>query len=130
MPQVPIIIPVIVAGIAVGSVIKSKSPKISRRKLASASLAAGLLNAVHAYVVDMISPRQTFTRAASSAIPTQFSAITTSPVGLVVASFLAGFLIVVGVLGIAIVYVRIRKEEEPEEPSEPASEEEPALTAS
>ncbi len=44
MPQVPIIIPIIVVGGLVGSLLKSRKQKIPRRKVLSWSLIAGLLN--------------------------------------------------------------------------------------
>jgi hypothetical protein len=123
MPQIPIIIPVIVAGITVGSVIKSQSPRISRWKLMSASLVAGLLNAINAYVVDSLSPRQTFAGAS-------FSVPQTSWIVFVVASFIGGFLIVLAVLGIAMIYARRGKgtelEELPELVSEPKTKATPS----
>ena len=128
MPQIPIIIPLIVAGIAVGSVIKSETPRISKRKLMSASLVAGLLNAINAYVVNSLSPQQTFARANFAAAQT-FSVPQTSWVVFVVASFIGGFLIVLAVLGIAMVYGRRGKEEEQELP-EPGTEPEPKSTSS
>jgi hypothetical protein len=113
MPQIPIVIPLIVAGIAVGSAIKSQSPGISRRKLMSASLVAGLLNAINAYLVDLLSPQQTFARANLSVPQT---VVQTSWIVFVVASFIGGFLIVLAVLGIAMIYARGRKGAEEELP--------------
>ena len=124
MPQIPVLIPVIVAGLAVGSVIKSKTPRISKKKLLSASLVAGLLNGVYAYVVYSFSPRQASFRGASSA----FSIPSTSWDVFVATSVLSGFLVVLAVLGIAMVYARTRKGEEIEELSQLTSEEEPTLT--
>jgi hypothetical protein len=121
MPQIPIIIPLIVAGIAVGSAIKSQSPRISRRKLMSASLVAGLLNAINAYAVDSfslslsLSSQQTFARA-------NFSVSQTSWIVFVLASFVGGFLIVLVVLGIAMIYARGAKGAEQEELPELVSE--------
>jgi glycerol uptake facilitator-like aquaporin len=124
MPQIPIIIPLIVAGIAVGSVIKSQSPRISKRKLMSASLVAGLLNAINAYVVNSLSPQQTtFARA-------NFSVPQTSWIVFVVASFIGGFLIVLAVLGIAMIYARRGKGAEQEELPELVSKPEPKVTPS
>ena len=122
MPQIPIIIPVIVAGITVGSVIKSQSQRISRRKLMSASLVAGLLNAINAYAVDYLTPRPTFAAA-------NFTVIQTSWIVFVVASFIGGFLIVLAVLGIAMIYARRGKgaeEELPELVSEPKTKATPS----
>ena len=131
MPQIPIIIPVIVAGIAVGSVIKSQSPRISRRKLVSASLVAGLLNAINAYVVNSLSPQQTLARANFTVPQTaNFSVPQTSWIVFVVASFIGGFLIVLAVLGIAMIYARRGKGAEQEEFPEPLSETEPKVTTS
>jgi len=125
MPQIPIIAPLIVVGLVVGSILKSKSSRISKKKFASTSLVAGLLNSIHAYLLYLLTPAQTatgFTRTASLA--------PTSEEAFVVASFLAAFLIVLLVLGIAMAYARIRREEELEEVPEQASEEEPTLTPS
>ena len=125
MSQIPIIAPLIVVGLVVGSILKSKSSRISKKKFASTSVVAGLLNSIHAYLLYLLTPAQTatgFTRTASLA--------PTSEEAFVVASFLAAFLIVLLVLGIAMAYVRIRREEELEEFPEQASEEEPTLTPS
>ena len=116
MPQIPILIPVIVAGVTVGSVIKSKSSKVSKRKLLSASVIAGLLNAAYAYVVYSYSPQPTPFRGVASVAATSWIAF-------VAGSFLTGFLIVLAVLGIAMVYGRVRKGEELEELPEQAPEE-------
>ena len=128
MPQIPVLIPVIVAGLTVGSVIKSQSRTISNKKLISASLVAGLLNGLYGYAVDALSPPQTFPR--TSSIPSIFAASipTTSWIVFVIESVLAGFLIVLAVLGIAKVYAWTRKGEEVEELSNLTSEEESALT--
>lgn len=125
MPQIPIIVPLIVVGLVVGSIIKSKSPMISKKKFASASVVAGLLNSIHAYLLYLLTPAQTATRFTKTA-----SLASTSEEAFVAASFLAGFLIVLLVLGVAMAYVRIRKEEELEEVSEQVSEEEPTLAPS
>jgi len=123
MPEISIIIPMIVTGVAVGSLIRSKSPRISKRMLVSASLIAGLLNGVYGYVVYSFSPQPTFPRGVSFIAQTSW-------VEFVVGSFLAGFFIVLAVLGIAMMYARIRKGEELEELPELASEQESKLTPS
>ena len=121
MPEIPIIIPVIVAGLAVGSVIKSKSPRISKKKLASASLAAGFLNAVHAYLLYLFAGRLS---------SQNLYILPASEFAFVIASLLAGFLIVFAILGIAIIYARIRRGGELEEIPELTSEEESTLRPS
>lgn len=123
MPQISVVIPVIVAGLVVGSLIKSKSGAISNKRLVSASLVAGLLNGLYMYVVYSISPQPTFARG-------NFTVPSTSWVVLVVGSVLSGFLIVFAILGIAKAYARIRKGEETEEPSDLTSEQESKLTSS
>jgi hypothetical protein len=132
MPQIPIIVPLIVVGLVVGSILKSKSPKISRRRLASASLVAGLLNSIHAYLLYLLTP--TRTAASATGVPTgglPLQGLVSTSVGAFVASsFLAAFLIVLLVIGIAMAYVRIRRGEELVEAPELAAEEEPTLTPS
>jgi len=129
MPEIPIIIPVIVAGLAVGSVIKSKSPRISKKTFASASLVAGFLNAVYAYLVYMFTPSVTFPTGAT--FPTgSLTYTSTSELPFLVASFLTGFLIVFAILGIAIVYARIRRGGELEEVPELSTEEKSTLRPS
>jgi len=131
MSQIPIIVPLIVVGLVVGSMLKSKSPKVSRRRLASASLVAGLLNSIHAYLLYLLTPTGTaasFRGAATGAPPMGGLASTSG--AFVAASFLAAFLIVLLVIGIAMAYVRIRRGEELVEAPELAAEEEPTLTPS
>jgi hypothetical protein len=132
MPQIPIIVPLIVVGLVVGSILKSKSPKISRKRLASASLVAGLLNSIHAYLLYLLTPTVTagsFGGAPTGAPPTGGFA-STSEWAFVAASFLSAFLIVLLVLGIAMAYVRIRKSEEPVDVPEQTSEAELTITPS
>jgi hypothetical protein len=132
MPQIPIIVPLIVVGLVVGSMLKSKSPKISRKRLASASLVAGLLNSIHAYLLYLLTPTGTAAsfRGAATGAPPMGGLASTSEGAFVVASFLSAFLMVLLVFGIAMVYVRIRRGEELVEAPELAAEEEPTLTPS
>ncbi len=118
MPQLPIIIPIIVIGGLIGSLLKSKKPKIPRRKILSWSLVAGLLNAVFAYAELFLTPQQTTFR--NTSFVTQ-----TSPIAFTAGSFLVGFLIVIVVFGIAAIYLRVRKSDsESEEEGEPELAEE------
>jgi hypothetical protein len=133
MPQIPIIVPLIVVGLLVGSTIKSKSQRISKKKLASASLAAGLLNSIHAYLLYSLAPPQIPTRVTGipTTGPTALEGFaSTSEASFVVASFLAAFLIVLLVLGVAMAYARVGRGEELREAAEVTSEEEAALTPS
>lgn len=121
MPQLPIIIPIIVIGILIGWLQKSKKPKIPWRKVALWTLVAGALNAANAYAVYILTPQPTFRGAAAGAFVR-----TTSEIGFTTASFLAGFLIVAAVFVIAAAYGRVRKgdSELGEEPEPEADTEE------
>ena len=134
MPQVSIIIPVIIAGLAVGSAIRSKSPRISKKRLTSASLVAGILNGAYAYLQDLFFPSQTFPRGTNTAFTAFTRATSSLPSAssevFVINSLLSGFLIVLAVLGIAMLYARARKGEELEEMQELPIEEESKLTTS
>jgi uncharacterized membrane protein len=120
LPQIPVIIPLIVAGLAAGSAMKSESRRISNRRLGSVSGVAGLLNVVYAYFVYSLTPEQTVFRG-------NFSVPQTAELPFLIGSFLAGFLVVLVVLGIAKAYARRGKEEEPVEITQVTSEEEPKL---
>jgi hypothetical protein len=130
MPQIPIIVPLIVVGLVVGSILKSKSPRISRKRLASASLVAGLLNSIHAYLLYSLTPTRTAvsaTRVPMGAPPMEGLA-STSEGGFIAGSFLSAFLMILLVLGIAMAYVRIRRSEELDEAPEQTSEAKPTIT--
>jgi hypothetical protein len=106
MPQLPIIIPLIIIGISFGSLLKSEKPKISLRRVMTWSLVAGLLNAVNAYAVYLLTPQTTFrggTFTGATFTGATFARTTgaTSSIGFTAASFLAGFIIVAAVFGIA-----------------------------
>ena len=95
MPQLPVIIPLIIIGILFGSLLKSGKTKISLRRIKTWSLVAGVLNAVNAYAVYLLTPQPTFGGA------TFVRTTTTSYVPFTAASFLAGFIIVAAVFAIA-----------------------------
>jgi hypothetical protein len=132
MPQIPIIAPLIVVGLVVGSMLKSKSLKISGRKLAFASLAAGVLNSVHAYFLYLLTPARTTVTAVgvTTGVPPMGGLASTTREAFVAGSFLGAVLVVLLVFGIAMVYARIRRSEEPVDFPEQTSETEPTLTAS
>jgi len=132
MPQIPIITPLIVLGLVFGSALKSKSRGISKKKLASASLAAGVLNSIHAYLLYLLTPTRLAVPFAG--IPTTSATAiegfaSTSEVSFVGASFLAAFLMVFLVLGVAMAYARVGRGEELRE-AEEVTPEEATLTAS
>jgi len=91
MPQLPVIIPLIIIGISFGSLLKSEKPKISLRRVMIWALVAGLLNAVNAYAVYLLTPQPTFGGA------TFARTTTTTLIPFTAASFLAGFIIVAAV---------------------------------
>ena len=125
MPQFPIVVPVIILGITVGSLLRGRSSKISKRKFAFATLSAGLLNVAYAYAFLLLFPYSppTTTFGRTFAV-TQIS----EPVFLS-ASFLVAVILVAAVLGIAQVYSRLRGGYESEEALELTSTEEQKLTS-
>jgi hypothetical protein len=60
MPQIPILIPVIVTGLLVGSVMANEGRRISKKKLGTASVLSGILNGAQAYLVNYLAPQTTF----------------------------------------------------------------------
>jgi formate hydrogenlyase subunit 3/multisubunit Na+/H+ antiporter MnhD subunit len=112
MPQVPIILPVIITGIVLGSIIKNQKSRIAKKKLALAAVVSGLLNSAYAYADYLLTPQQATFRGFT--VPRTAG----SEYGFVIASFLAGFLIVVGVIGVGLLYARLRKTETTEEEAE------------
>jgi hypothetical protein len=100
MPQLPVIIPLIIIGVLFGSILKSEKPKIPLRRVMIWSLVAGLLNAVNAYAVYLLTPQPTFGGA------TFARTTTTTLIPFTAASFLAGFIIVAAVFAIARVVGR------------------------
>lgn len=113
MPQAPIIIPVIVAGVTLGSLLVSEKRTLSKKKLGGVSLLSGLLNLGNAFLVYQLAPPPTFTRGT-----TQFRAATTGSENVFYASsFLVGVLMVIAIIGIALTYAHFKgpKPEEDEE---------------
>ena len=118
MPQAPMIIPVIIAGLAFGSILVSEKHTLSRKKLLGISALSGILNVGNAYLVYQLLPPPTFTRAGSQF--SQFSqfraaASANSESAFYVSSFLVGFLLVLAVLGIALIYARFKSHKAGEE---------------
>ena len=134
MPQLPVIIPLIIIGILFGSLLKSEKPKIPLKRIMTWSLVAGILNAVNAYAVYLLTPQPTFrggTFTGATFTGTTFARTTTaatSYVGFTAASFLAGFIIVAAVFGIARLVSRGHQGEAEigEEPESELSNEEPS----
>ncbi|HXZ90619.1 MAG TPA: hypothetical protein VEG61_06125 [Candidatus Dormibacteraeota bacterium] len=106
MPQLPVIIPLIIIGISFGSLLKSEKPNISLKRITVWSLVAGLLNAVNAYAVYLLTPQPTFGGGTFAGSTFARSAAATSDISFTVASFLAGFIIVAAVFVIARVVSR------------------------
>lgn len=123
MPQEPMIIPIIIAGITLGSLLASETHRLSKKKLVGVSLLSGALNAANAFLVYQLMPPPIFTRGA-----TQFRAAATagSENTFYVSSFIAGILIVLAIVGIALIYARFRGPK-PQEEDEEIKPEEPKL---
>src|SRR5208283_3263973 len=100
MPQPSIIIPIIVTGIIVGSIMTGK--KIRKKRLLIASLVSGLLNAAYGYVLYLVAPPPTFTYRGTggagftggTGAAARAAASGGGELVFVISSFLAGFLIV------------------------------------
>jgi hypothetical protein len=126
MPNTPIIIPMIVAGVTLGSLLVSQTRKISKKKLLTASLVSGLLNTAYAFLVYTLAPPTTFTRGTFTG--GTFTGSFTGGGGFraaagaggenafLLSSFITGFLIVLAIVVVALAYVRFRggKSEEEE----------------
>jgi hypothetical protein len=126
MPTTPIIIPIIVAGITLGSLLVSKTQKISKKKLATASLLGGLLNTAYAFLIYTLFPPTTFTRNGAFTGGGAFggggtftgtftgggsfraAATGGSETTFVVSAFVTGFLIVLAIVVVALAYARYR----------------------
>ena len=113
MPQPPIVLPIIITGLTLGSILASEAKTISKKKFAGISLVSGLLNSAYAYVLYELSPPPTFSRAGFTG--TQFRVQTGSETGFIISSFITGFIIVIAVCGIALAYARFRGKKEREE---------------
>ena len=61
MPQIPVLIPIIVTGLLVGSVMINEGRRVSKKRLGSVSIISGLLNGAQAYLTNLLLP-QTPTR--------------------------------------------------------------------
>jgi len=110
MPQLPIVLPLIITGLTLGSVLVSKSRAISKRKLAGVSSISGLLNSAYAYVYYEVNPPPTFSRGGTLV---RFQSL--SETDFVISSFIIGFIFVIAVCGIALAYARFRGKKEMEE---------------
>jgi hypothetical protein len=119
MPQAPIIIPLIITGLFFGSLLKHRAKSISKKSVAIASVAAGLLNGVHAYLLDIMSPQPTTTFTTRASFALQPAAT----VPFVISAIGVGILIVLLVIGVAAIYRRFSRGTEEEEP---VTEEKPA----
>ena len=121
----------IVAGVTLGSLLVSQTRKISKKKLLTASLVSGLLNAAYAYVVYTLEPPTTFTRGAFTGGTFAGGTFTGAFTGgggfraaagaggetsFLLSSFVTGFLIVLAIVVVALAYVRFKggKSEEEE----------------
>ena len=108
MPQAPIIVPLIIAGVALGSQLISGKRTLSRKRLFTFCLIAGVFNVFNAFLVYQFLPPPTFTRTGPGG-GFQFRAgSTSSESGFLISSFLVGFLIVLAVIGIALLYARFK----------------------
>jgi len=144
MPTTPTVIPLIVAGLMLGSLLVSEKRKVSKKKLLGISLLGGLLNAANAFIVYTLFPPTTFSRFAggnfgggafaggtfTGASTFQFrggAAGATSESSFILLSFITGLLIVIVVVGVALLYVRYKGGHTEEETGEAKPEEQEEL---
>ena len=132
MPQTPMIIPIIIAGLTLGSVLVSEKRTLSKKKLLGVSALSGIFNLGNAYLVYQLLPPPTFNRAGSQFSQfSQFRAAATvsSESSFYVSSFIVGFLLVLAVVGIALTYAKFKSHNTGEDELEEADleEEEPKL---
>ena len=138
MPTAPIIIPVIVAGLTLGSLLVSESHKMTKKRILGISLLSGLLNVANAYVIYLFFPPPSFNRfsgggtfvgggggfTGGGGTAFQFRSATSSPTSFLTLSFITGFLIVLVIVEIALFYARRKSGQSEEEESEAEKEEE------
>lgn len=126
MPQLPVLIPIIVTGLLVGSVMINAGRRISMKRLGIASLLSGLLNGAQAYLVNYLTPSTFRTGTATFPSAGTFAGLAavrqTSELTYTVSSILAGILIPLAILGIAMLRSRSKSSDEEVEPEESISE--------
>lgn len=122
MPEVPIIIPLIVAGAFLGSVWKSKELMTVRKKAVLASAISGVLNAVYALLLGFLGISGSTSRASiTGTIPTASvsanMATANGSIVFAVTSGLTGFFVVLAVFfsAVGMIWYLKRKEIEPTE---------------
>jgi hypothetical protein len=122
LPEVPIIIPLVVAGAFLGSVWKNKELMMVRKKAVLASTISGVLNAVYALLLGFIGSSASTSR---TSIPATIPASSVSGtmasanygITFIAASGLTGFFVVLAVFfsAVGMIWYRRRKEIEPTE---------------
>ena len=59
MPQIPVLIPIIITGLLVGSVMINERRKLSKKRLGIGSVLSGVLNGAQAYLANYLMPQST-----------------------------------------------------------------------
>lgn len=132
MPQAPMIIPIVIAGITLGSLLVSEKRSLSKKKLLGVSALSGLFNLGNAYLVYQLFPPPTFNRTGAGAAAGQFAQARAasgagSEISFYASSFIIGFLIVLAVVGVALAYAHFKRHKVEEEDEEDIEEKEPKL---
>jgi hypothetical protein len=136
MPQIPLLIPIIVTGLLVGSIMVHEGHKISKKRLGTVSVVSGVLNGAQAYLVNYLMPASTsraggafigagggtFTGGGTlpSAAVTAAAAAARQTTALTyyISSILVGILIPLVILGIGLFRARSKGSDEEVEPEE------------
>jgi uncharacterized membrane protein len=141
MPTAPTVIPLIVAGLVLGSLLVSKKRNMSKKKLLGVSLLGGLLNAANAFIVYTLFPPTSFSRfgggnfAGGTFTGGTFTGSSTfrgaggasSEGSFLLLSFISGLLIVIVVVGVALAYVRYKSPKDEEQLDETGQEDQEEL---
>ena len=140
MPQIPVLIPIIVTGLLVGSIMIHEGHKISKKRLGGVSVVSGLLNGAQAYLVNYLMPSSTPRAGAggtfivaggggafiggggetfpSAAVTAAAAARQSTELTYYISSILVGILIPLVILGIALFRARSKGSDEEVEPEE------------
>ncbi|MGD0421902.1 MAG: hypothetical protein ABSA92_00435 [Candidatus Bathyarchaeia archaeon] len=122
MPQPPIVLPIIITGLTLGSILASQAKTISKKKFAAIALLSGLLNSAYAFLLYTLSPPPTFSRAgftgSTGYTGAQFRVQTGSETSFIISSFITGLIFFIAVCGIALAYAKFRGKKDKEEGEE------------
>ena len=101
--SIPTPLPIIITGFLVGSVMKNRDHRLSKKKLGFASALGGLLNGGQTYLLNLITPQQTLPTGVATTPRQGFNLVS------IISSVATGVLIPLAIIGIGMLYSRARK---------------------